>query len=85
MGASSLGPLQLGVQRVQHVELHRLEEAVTLVLKDERHHHLTPVLQVALDVAHLTEEGGGAGVGRTLERQRWSDGYEKARGNAEII
>ena len=58
MRARSVGPLQPGVQRVQHVELHRLEEAVTLVLEDERHHHLTPVLQVALDVTHLSEGRG---------------------------
>ena len=75
MGAWSLGPLQLGVQRVQHVELHGLEEAVALVLEDDRHHHLTAVLQVSLDVAHLSK--GQA------ENIADIDGYRK--GNAEII
>lgn len=58
VGPCPLGPLQLGVERVQHVELHGLEEAVALVLEDDRHHHLAAVLQVPLDVAHLSVGGG---------------------------
>lgn len=53
MWTRALRPLQLGVQRVQDVELHGLEEAVALVLKYNGDHHLTSVLQVPLDVVHL--------------------------------
>ncbi len=54
MWTRPLWPLQLGVERVQDVELHGFEEAVTLVFKYNRHHHLTAILQVSLDVVHLS-------------------------------
>lgn len=57
MWTRPLWPLQLGVKRVQDVELHGFKEAVTLVFKYNRHHHLTAILQVALDVVHLVEGG----------------------------
>lgn len=53
MWTRPLWPLQLGVERVQDVELHGFKEAVTLVFKYNRHHHLTAILQVALDVIFL--------------------------------
>lgn len=53
MWTRPLWPLQLGVERVQDVELHGFEEAVALVFKYNRHHHLTAILQVPLDVVHL--------------------------------
>lgn len=53
MWTRALRPLQLGVQRVQDVELHGLEEAVALVLKYNGDHHLASILQVPLDVVHL--------------------------------
>lgn len=62
MWTRALRPLQLGVQRVQHVELHGLQEAVALVLKYNGDHHLTPVLQVPLDVVHLRVVVGGGGI-----------------------
>lgn len=49
-------PLQLGVERVQDIELHGFEEAVTLVFKYNRHHHLTAILQVSLDVINLSKK-----------------------------
>lgn len=49
----SVRPLQFGVERIQHIELHGLEEAVTLVLEDDRHHYFTLVLMVSLDVTDL--------------------------------
>lgn len=55
MWARALWPLQLRVERVQDVELHGFEEAVTFVLKYNRHNHLTTILQVSLDVTHLNE------------------------------
>lgn len=56
MWARPLWPLQLGVEGVQDIELHGFEEAVALVLKYNRDHHLTAILQVPLDVTHL--DGG---------------------------
>lgn len=53
----TLWPLQLGVERVQDVELHGFEEAVTLVFKYNRHHNLTAILQVSLDVVYLNRRG----------------------------
>lgn len=53
MWTCPLWPLQLGVERVQHVELHGFEKAVTLVFKYNRHHNLTSILQVSLDVINL--------------------------------
>lgn len=61
MWTRTLWPLQLGVERVQDIELHGLEEAVTLVFKYNRHHDLTAVLQVPLDVIHLRGKGGVGG------------------------
>ncbi|TNN59663.1 hypothetical protein EYF80_030149 [Liparis tanakae] len=49
MWTRPLWPLQLGVERVQDVELHGFEEVVTLVFKYNRHHNLTAILQVSLD------------------------------------
>lgn len=56
MWTRPLWPLQLGVKRVQDVELHGFKEAVTLVFKYNRHHHLTAVLQVSLYVVNLSGE-----------------------------
>lgn len=56
MWAGSLRPLQLGVERVHHIELHGLDETVTLIFKDDRDHHLATVMQVPLDVTHLKRE-----------------------------
>lgn len=51
--SGSLRPLQFGVEGIQHIELHWLQEAVTLVLEDDRHHNFALILMVALDVVHL--------------------------------
>lgn len=51
--SGSLRPLQFGVEGIQHIELHWLEEAVALVLKDDRHHNFALILMVALDIIHL--------------------------------
>lgn len=51
--SGSLRPLQFGVEGIQHIELHRLQEAVALVLEDDRHHDFALILMVALDVVHL--------------------------------
>lgn len=59
MGPRALWPLQLGVEGVEDVELHGLEEAFALVLEDDGHHHLAAVLQVPLDVVHLDGKGEG--------------------------
>lgn len=56
MWTRPLWPLQLGVERVQDIELHGFEEAVTLVFKYNRHHHLTAILQVSLDVINLSKK-----------------------------
>lgn len=55
MWTRPLWPLQLGVEGVQDIELHGFEEAVTLVFKYNRHHHLTAVLKISLDVVHLSK------------------------------
>lgn len=49
----ALGPGQLGVERVQHIELHALQEAVALILQDYGHGDLAVFLQAALDVICL--------------------------------
>lgn len=51
--SGSFRPLQFGVEGIQHIELHWLEEAVALVLKDDRHHNFALILMVALDIVHL--------------------------------
>ena len=56
MWTRALWPLELGVERVQDVELHGFEEAVALVFKYNRHHDLTAVLKVPLDVINLRGE-----------------------------
>lgn len=53
VGSGSLRPLQFGIERIKHVELHGLEEAVALVLEDDRYHDFTLILVVPLDVVHL--------------------------------
>lgn len=57
MWTCPLWPLQLRVERVQDIELHGFEEAVTLVFKYNRHHNLTSILQVSLDVINLRGRG----------------------------
>lgn len=54
----ALGPGQLGVERVQHVELHALQEAAALILQDYGHGDLAVFLQGALDVIRLRSKPG---------------------------
>lgn len=61
MDRGALGPRHLGVEGVQHVELHALEEAATLVLQDDGHSDLAVLLQAGLDVIRLQEEAQGQG------------------------
>lgn len=71
-------PLQLRVKGVQDVELHGLEEAVALVLKDDRHHHLAAILQIPLDVADLR---GGEGHTTVISYMLLQRRAEINRGN----
>lgn len=58
----ALWPRHLGVERVQHTELHVLEEAATLVLQDDGHCDLAVLLQAGLDIIRLQEASPGTGL-----------------------
>lgn len=58
VNGGALGPGQFGVERVQHAELHVLQEAVALILQDDGHSDLAVLLQASLDVVCLRGKVG---------------------------